>query len=84
MTGTRMQVRHMLHFIETWMRGDGGCFSECAGLMIAADEDSSVLDEPVWLYAYEDRITFTNVEGDIQGLEGSSFTAELEPSEGAE
>ncbi len=77
MSGTKMQVRHMLYFIEMWESGAGNYYSECAGLMLDVEKDASLLDDPVWLYAYDDYLVFTNVEGDITGAEGSSYTAAL-------
>jgi len=74
---SQMNVRHMFNFVETWQRGEGRYFRECAGLEIAAEKDPGKLDDPIWLYVYGNRMTFTNVEGDVQGLEGSSFTALL-------
>jgi hypothetical protein len=76
-----MQVRHMLHFFETWERGGGGFYRECSGLEIAVEKDSSVLNEPVYLYFHGNRIVFTNMDGDTQGMEGSSFTVLLDPPE---
>lgn len=67
-------VRDMLAFINRW---NGAFYSECAGLRYQAENDPTVLDEPVYLYATAGRLVFTTVENDRDGLVGSSFIAIL-------
>jgi hypothetical protein len=65
-------VGAMMEFRDRW---SGEFFSECGGLCNRIQSDSRVLEEPAYLYVSPDRIVFTTVEGDDNGVLGSSFIA---------